>query len=184
MNRYIIGALACMGLAILLIILLTTTHKAAAPSKTVNLVSYANTNAVVEMIIDGPIVAPENHNSLDVSVSQYNTTFTLKQGYNGHVIKSKIFNNTENSFSNFLYALYYAGYTEGIKSNFTTDEGLCAAGDRYDFYLIDNGATIQHYWITGCSSLPKTYDGNLTSTIGLFNAQVPNFTTLAAGANL
>ncbi|HEY1644916.1 MAG TPA: hypothetical protein VGF75_00845 [Candidatus Saccharimonadales bacterium] len=185
MNRYIIGALAFLGLAILLIVLLFTGgggKKTIAPTEP-SLVSYADTNAVVKLVVDGPVVAPEDHNSVDVSVSQNSASVEVFQGYNGEVIASKTYNNTENSFKNFLYSLYYAGYSKGGTSPYTSDIGLCSTGRTYDLYLTNNGQTLQHYWQTDCSG-PKTFDGNLGLTITLFEKQIPNISNIIANANL
>ncbi|MHB1864923.1 MAG: hypothetical protein ACYCPS_02020 [Candidatus Saccharimonadales bacterium] len=184
MNRYVIGLLACIGLAILLAILLFTGGHKAAPSNVVSLPSYANTNAQVKLVQDGPIVAPQNHNTMIITVDQYTANFQLIQGYNGNVISSKIYNNSENSFKNFLYALYYAGFSQGMASNYKNDLGLCSTGDRYDFYLTENGQTLQHYWITGCSSNPKTFNGNFGLTMHLFETQIPDFNNLTSNANI
>ena len=188
MNRYIIGVLACIGLAILLIILLFTGgHKAATPThtgvQTMLLPDYSSTSADVKMVIDGPITAPQTHNSVVVTVSQSDIDFQLIQGYDGDVISSKIFNNSQNSFYNFLAAIYYAGYSDGGKVNYTTDAGLCALGERYDFYLTENGQNLQHYWATSCGG-PKSYDGNLAQTLTLFQRQVPNYGQLLNNANI
>lgn len=181
--RYIIGFLAVVGLAILIIVLLTSgSPKSKAPHKT-PLVDYANTSAVVEMVVDGPIVAPADHNTLVVDVSQSSANADLIQGYNGNVINSLASGNSENSFKNFLYALFFAGYSDSTPSTFPSDTGLCAGGDRYDFYLKENGQTLQHFWTTNCSGLPKTYAGGLGLTINLFNEQIPNISNLTSNAN-
>ncbi len=183
MNRYIIGILAVIGLGIILFILLFSSHNTTPPAKPVKLLpSYANTNAQVKMIVDGPIVAAQNHNSVVVTVSQYTATFDLIQGYDGNVIASKIFNNSQNSFKAFLYALYYAGYSNGVSSSYPSDIGLCPAANRYDFYLTLNGETLQHYWFTNCGQ--KTYNGNFGLTLYLFNGQIPNIIQMVNGANI
>lgn len=179
MNRYIIGFLAVIGLALLLIILLFTGgHKTITPSKVKSLPYYANTSAQVKMIVDGPIVAPQNHNSVVITVSQYNATIDLIQGYDGNVISTRSYPNTENSFKNFLYALYYAGFSQSISSPYPSDIGLCSTGERYDLYLILNGNTLEHSWITSCNSYPKTFNGNLDLNVSLFNDQIPDYYSL------
>jgi hypothetical protein len=185
MNRYIIGSLAFIGLVILLVVILFT--GGGSPKKTIPapLYSYANSQAYVQMVVDGPIVAPQNHNSVKITINRNSANFELIQGYNGHVISSKTFSNSENSFRNFLYALYYAGYSNGtVNSQYPSDIGLCPTGDRYDMYLVNNGNIITHYWVTNCSNTPKTYNGNFGLTLLLFNRQIPNIGTLSQNANL
>jgi hypothetical protein len=136
------------------------------------------------MTIVGPIVAPQNHNEVQISVNQSNTTFELMQGYDGNVVSSKSYNNTEASYDAFLHALQVADFTKGSNAaDLRDDGGYCSTGDRYIFELIQNGSDLERYWVTNCSA-PKTYGGNANLTISLFEAQVPDYSTLSENANL
>ena len=188
MNRYFFGFLVAIGLIILIVILIFSgggkpSTKAAQPAK---LPSYANTDAVVRMTIDGPITAVQSHNSVQVTVVQNSSTLNLIQGYDGNVIKSKTYPNTLNSYSAFLYSLYYSGYSEGSNAaDLSNDVGFCPSGNRYVFELIQNGKDIQRYWTTNCGgSTPKSYNGNIGQTINLFQAQIPDYNVLTQGANI
>ncbi len=184
MNRYLIGILAFLGLAIVLIVLLLTGggHKTPTPTPA-PLPSYANTGAFVQLFIDGPIVAPEDHNALSITVSQYSASFALYQGYQGNVVGYKIYNNDENSFKNFLAALYYTGFMDGRTVQYSSNIGLCATGDKYDLYLNYDGQTIEHYWTTSCSNITSSYTGDMAATLSLFNAQIPDLQTLTQNTN-
>ena len=186
MNRYLIGFFALAGLGILLaVLLLTHSTKPKTTPKPINFSTYAYSSSEVTVNIDGPIVANESHNSIIVSVNKDSASYSLIQGYDGNVISSKIFNNTQNSYKNFLYSLYYAGYTEGeLLSGFPNNIGLCSSGTKYDYYLYNNGQTIQHFWTTNCPGTPKTYLGNQPQTLSLFEAQIPNFGTLSQNTNI
>lgn len=189
MNRYIIGFLAFIGLGILLTVLLIgggSNNKVQqhATTKPKLLYDYANTSAEVKMVIDGPIVSPEKHNSVVVTVGQNSANFELIQGYDGNVISSKSYNNTENSYRNFLYAIYYAGFSDGVKSNVSSDIGLCASSDRYDFYLINGSRILKHYWTTNCGGDPRTFGGLLNTVISLFRKQIPDYNQLSQQANI
>jgi hypothetical protein len=185
MNKYVIGILAFLGLAIVLIVLLVTGggHKATPTVTPPNLQSYANTDAYVQLFIDGPIVAPEDHNALSITVNQYSISFALYQGYQGNVINYQLYNNDENSFQNFLASLYYAGFMDGRTVPYANNLGLCATGDKYDLYLNYDGQTIEHYWTTSCSNIISSYTGNMAATLDLFNAQIPNIKTITQTAN-
>lgn len=187
MNRYLIGFLAFIGLGILLAVLLIGGSSNNVQHPTIKpklLYNYANTSAVVRMVIDGPIVAPQNHNSVVVTIGQNSSDFELIKGYDGNIISSKTYNNTQNSYRNFLYAIYYAGFTNGVKSNISSDIGLCASSDRYDFYLINGNNVLKHYWITNCGNDPKTFGGSLYTVIDLFRTQIPNYNQLSQQANI
>ena len=184
MNRYVIGALALVGLTILLILILAGGHRRVPAPQVKSLPSYAYTNSEVSVVVAGPIVAPQNHNEARIVISKNSSVFTLYQGYDGDVIDSKIFNNTQNSYSNFLYALYYAGFGKSINTTIPNNKGLCSTGNRYDFYLKNNGQTVGHAWATDCTATPNSFGGNLGRTMSLFEAQIPQINTYTQNANL
>jgi hypothetical protein len=185
MNRYLVAMIVSLGLIILLIVLLVgggSKKSTLFPTKL--LPAYANSNAVVRLTIDGPIVANQNHNYLQVTVGQNAVTYNLFQGYNNNVIVSKIYNNNLNSYRAFLYALYYAGFSEGNNNpKLSNSTGYCSIGDVFTFELIQNNHDIQKYWATNCSSTPKTFNGQLSSVVDLFKAQVPNYYQLTSKGN-
>lgn len=184
MNRYIIGALALIGLTILLILILTTGHRRVPAPQAESLPSYSNSNSEVSVTIAGPIVAPQNYNEATIAINQNSSSFTLYQGYDGHVIDTQVFNNTQNSYKNFLYALYYAGFEKTINTSIPSNNGLCPTGNRYDFYLRNNGSVVSHTWVTNCSATPQSFGGSLGLTLGLFEAQIPQINNYTRNANL
>jgi hypothetical protein len=185
--RYFIGFLVTIGLIIVLIILLFTGGGGSGPKKpktTMSLADYASTGAVVRLTIDGPIVADQNHQAVQITVGQDDTTYEQIQGYQGTVVNQQSFVNNQNSYSNFLYALGRAGFTQGDSSKALANEkGYCPTGNRYIFELINNGTTVQRYWSTSCSG-PKTYKGSRSLTLTLFEAQVPNYNNLTQDLNI
>jgi hypothetical protein len=78
-----------------------------------------------------------------------------------------------------MLSLSHAGFTKGNADKALSDErGYCPLGSRYIFELIDeNGKTIERYWATSCGK-PKTYQGNVSLTRSLFQAQVPDYSRL------
>lgn len=189
--RYFIGFLITIGLIILLIVLLFTgggdkknnqSDGTKRPKTVQQLADFASTNAVVRMTIDGPINADQDHQSVQITVGNDDTTYQQFQGYQGTVTSQQAFTNNQAAYSNFLFALGHAGYLLGDDNKLLDNEkGYCPLGDRYVFELIEGGNTIQRYWATSCSKTPNTYKGNLSLTITLFQAQVPNYDTLVSG---
>ena len=178
MTRYFLAFLATFGLILLLLVLLF--HGGSKPKTPTGrtLSSYASTDAVVRMTIDGPINADQNHQAVRVTVGRDDVTFEQIQGYQGNVVNEQTFSNNEPAYENFLLALAHAGYTQGNKSSALKDErGYCPLGDRYVFELTQEDQEIERYWATGCGS-PKTYLGVLSLTIQLFENQVPGYTDL------
>jgi hypothetical protein len=184
MNRYILGFLIAIGLIVLIIVLIFSGGKPSTPKVTPEaLPSYANSNSEVKMTIDGPITAIQNHNTIEVMVTQNSATYDLIEGYNDNVISSKVYPNTQNSYQAFLSSLYYAGFSRGsMASDLSNNTGYCSSGSRYTFELINNGQDVYRYWATNCAG-SKTYEGNLVQTIGLFKLQIPDFNNLSQSAN-
>jgi len=186
--RYFIGYIITIGLLIVLILFLVSGgggkksgHGAAVP-KLLN--SYAYTDAEVRLVLDGPINADENHQTIDITVDSLDATYTQTQGYDGTVVNSQTFPNTQNSYYAFLTALMQEDYTAGTSlTGFNSDTGLCPLGDRYNFEIIQNGQMLQNYWSTTCGGV-ATFKGNIPSTLDLFEAQIPNYDSLSASVAL
>jgi hypothetical protein len=183
--RYFIGFLVTVGLIILLIVLLFHGGgKSKVPSTSKTLTSYASTNAQVSLTIDGPINATSLHEQIRITADNANVTYEHIKGYDGQVIDTQIFANTENSYDVFLHALLHAGFTKGDNAAALRDErGYCPTGDRYIFELKQDNHSLERYWATTCGK-PKTYLGAVDLTVRLFQAQVPGYENLTQGIEL
>jgi|SRR5579884_2678074 len=183
LNRYFIGFIATVGLIIILIILIFHGGgKSKVPVTNRTLDSYANTDAQVTLTIDGPINADQNHQQVKIIVSQNDATFEQIQGYQGNVVNRKSYANNVDSYTNFLFALERANFTKGIKSS-QDERGYCPLGDRYIFELNQDGNELERYWATSCGT-PKTYSGDVSLTISLFQNQIPDYDNLTSNINL
>lgn len=174
--RYIFGFLIAIGLSILLVVLLMSGGKKGAPhAQSKTLINYADSDAQVSMLIDGPINADPQHHQVLVTVNKNNVTYEHIEGYQGHAVDTRIYSNNEAAYDAFLHALMRVGFTLGNNNPTLRDgDGYCPGGDRYTFKLTQDGATIEKYWNTSCNNT-KTYLGNTNLTMSLFEAQVPNF---------
>jgi hypothetical protein len=182
--RYFIGFLVTVGLVIILVILLFNGGgKSKVPHTTKTLTDYATTDSNVSMTIAGPINAVSVHREQRVTVDRNNVTFEQMTGYDGQVVDTQVFANTDSAYDAFLHALQHAGFTRGNNSKALQDDvGFCSTGERYIFELNDDGKRLQRYWSSSCGS-PKTYQGSLNLTLTLFQAQVPNYSTLSTGVH-
>jgi hypothetical protein len=186
MLKYFAGFIATIVLIIILIMLIfhgggkakvNTTSKA--------LDSYATTNAEVSLTVDGPIVADQNHQAIKITVSNSAATYEQIQGYQGAVQKQQSYPNNVDAYTNFLFALERAGFTEGDTSSTLKDErGYCPLGDRYIFQLNQGGQQLERFWTTNCSGTPKTFKGNAGLTTTLFKDQIPDYDSLSNNINL
>jgi hypothetical protein len=182
--RYYIGFLVAIGLSIIIILLLfaggggSTTKKIAKP-----LISYANTDTIVSVTVDGPINATSEHESIRMSVSSTQALIQEYQGYAGTVVNSQSYPNTENAYYAFLSALSIAGFTLGNPSPaLANDTGYCPQSSRYDYRITEDGKNIEHFWSTDCGT--ATYKGNPTSTMQLFEAQLPDYGSFVSNLTL
>ncbi len=176
--RYFLAFLVTLGLILVLFTLLF--HGGSKPKTPAGkpLSSYATTDAVVRMTIDGPINADQSHQAIRITVGRDDVTYEQLQGYQGNVIKVQTYPNNGDAYVNFLLALSHAGYTLGDKSAALKDErGYCPLGDRYIFELTQQDQEIERYWATSCGK-PKTYLGAFGLTTDLFKAQVPDYNSL------
>jgi hypothetical protein len=184
MRRYFIAFIAAIILIILLIMLIFHGGSKPKVSKTNKaLDTYASTNAEVILTIDGPINADQEHQSASITVSSDSTVYEQIQGYQGDVVKQESYPNNVDAYSNFLYALEHAGFTDGNSaSDLANEKGYCPLGDRYIFELSQNGQNLERYWATSCGGI-KTYNGSLGLTLTLFQDQVPDYQDLTNNLN-
>lgn len=182
--RYFIGFLVTIGLIILLIVLLFggggSDNKSKVPTTSKALASYAATDAEVRLTIDGPVNANQLHQQVRITVGKDKAVFEQLQGYNGSVVNTKSYANSQAAYDVFLRSLSYAGFTRGNTSKDAQDErGFCPMGIRYVYELFQAGTDIQRYWSTSCGK-PKTYEGIPSLTHSLFRAQIPDYDTLTS----
>jgi len=180
--RYIVGILVAIGLVVLLIFLLFS--GGGTPQTGKSLSSYANSDAVARLTIDGPEGSQQTHHSVEIEVSRDSVTLRKLQGYDGQVIDIRSYDSNLNSYEVFLHALGHAGFTKGnTDANMKDERGYCPLGERYVFELDQDGKSIIRYWATSCGN-PKTYGGNLGITLGLFQKQVPDYDSLVSNFQL
>lgn len=175
--KYILGFFVTVLLLIVLVMLLVFggDDKKSVPSTSKTLASYSNSEAETRLTIDGPINAPEMHRATRITVSQTKTTLEQLRGYDGQVIDTKTFDNTQTSYLSFLRALELAGFTKGdTAESLKNDRGYCPLGTRYIFELENNGKKLERFWATTCNGA-KSYQGNTGLTVQLFKNQIPNY---------
>lgn len=150
----------------------------------INLNSYATTNAVAQLTIDGPVNSDKEHQQVQISVDNTTTQFEILKGYQGSVATNKTFANNTDSFAAFLHALNVAGFIKGnTDPKLADDRGYCPDGDRYVFELTEGDKTIVHFWSTECGS-QGTYGGDTQQTLDLFQNQVPGYNDLTDNVNI
>jgi hypothetical protein len=155
-----------------------------APSKTIKLTDYAkNPNVTLRMTTAGPINANENHRTIEISISSTSRSVNVFTGYQGQVLTANTFNNNEPAFSEFLAALNRALFTREARvgENINPD-AICPTGNRTHYTITDGGKTEMDLWAASCAG--GSFGGNRPLTNSLFQAQIPNYSTLTSGVSL
>ena len=179
------------GVAIVIILLVLVLylifhHSAPAPSTSRKLETYSNDpSAQVSMLIDGPVNAPSLHNQVQIIITDHSSTINVLKGYNGTIIRSKVYANTAASFHVFLRSLMYAEFNTGSNNpNLSEASGYCPLGDRYIFSFNADGSQKQRYWTTDCPGDPHTFDGNKALCMQLFENQIPDYGSFTGNLNI
>jgi hypothetical protein len=173
--RYFTGFLIAIGLIILIFVIILKGGGSKAPS--LNLNSYANSDATIQLTIDGPITADQTHQQIQIAISPTDSGIEMLQGYQGSVTNSKTYLNNQNAYSVFIHALANTGFTKGVSStNLDSEVGACSSGERYIFTLTEGGSTVAEYWSTSCGG--GTFGGNINVAMNLFEQQIPDFSTI------
>ena len=184
--RFLVGFVISIGLIILAFVLILHSFRPSSPPSSLpSLINYANSDTTVEMTIDGPINADQEHYQLQMTVGQTLSILNLDKGYEGVVVTSDNYNNNSNSYAEFLRSLDLAGYRKGNSSSTANSDprGYCPLGERYSFQIISGGRTVQNYWATTCGG-QGTFQGNVNLVKTLFMAQMPDFDTVISNTDL
>jgi hypothetical protein len=148
------------------------------------LVDYADTNVKTRMIISGDIRSRLEHNEVVVTVGHDSVVAQVIEGYEGDVIRSRRYSNTEAAYRSFLAGLK-AGQFVNLQTTLNENYlGSCPLGQRYYFEMYDSTETVFESWATSCSKRDGTFDGELSTVRTLFRNQVPDYQDLTKGLNL
>lgn len=148
------------------------------------ILDYADTNVKTSILESGPIINEDEHRQIGIVVGRDSVVLTVYRGYNGDVIKRRQYPNTEASYRSFLAALRAESFTDTQTSLNTNYLGACPRSSRYYFEMASSTENVYESWATDCSSKIGTFDGNLSDVRNLFQAQVPNYSTLTRNVNI
>lgn len=174
--KYFFGFLASIGLVILVFVLVLRGFGGKHGVARNPLTDYANSDAIVRITVDGPIVSDQQHQAYRITVGRSEMRIETLQGYQYDPIDTKTYQNTQEGYANFLRALDIAGFTKGTKdpdSQAQDERGVCAFGDRYIFEIINGTSQVERYWSTTCGG-QGTFKGNTVTAKRLFDKQIPS----------
>lgn len=183
--KYFLGFLASIGLIILAFVLVL--HGVGSGSKDkpkpTPLVDYANTSRTVELTVQGPVTADENHKAVRITVGQNSKQIEILQGYDETVATTQSYPNTESAYAEFLRALDLNGFTRGTTTTANKDDrGYCSSGYRYAVAMYDGADQKQRFWASSCGR--GSFAGNITVMRTLFQKQIPDYNKVAGNLSL
>lgn len=186
--RYLIGFLLFIAALILLLVFVFrggSKTSTPATSSTINLTSYAQTDSVLKVTIEGPQIATENHRAIRITVGRDIREVEVLKGYNEEVLRSNVYSNDQAAFDEFIRGVNLAGFIKANKASAQTDErGFCATGMRY-IYELDNGSQhITRLWSDSCGDKQATFAGTGPLIRQLFEAQIPDYLKLTGDVSL
>ncbi len=141
-------------------------------------------NTTLRLYVDGPVIADENHQSMQIDVTPKNRTITLFKTYNSTVFKKTTYENNQKAFEAFAQALDKAGFTStGQSQKDTKYAGDCALGRVYHLVFIQGEKAVQDLWSTSCGTT-RTFNGSMGMVLTLFKNQIPNYIEATAGSTV
>jgi len=182
--KYFLGFLATIGLIVLAFVLILHGIGGSKPkTKPTPLVSYSNTTRTVELTIEGPVTADENHKAVRITVGRDSKQLEILQGYDEIVSKTQSYANNEPAYAEFLRALDLNGFTKGVTTTANEDDrGYCSAGYRYILAMYDGGDQKQRFWASSCGR--GSFAGNTTVMRTLFQKQIADYNAVAGNLSL
>jgi len=184
--RYIIGLLIGIGLIVLTFILIFKAFSGpgAPKTQTIDLNSYATTDAVVRVTFNGPVTYNSSHQSIRITVGADQVLYEQIQGYQGTLVKSQTYPNNRDAYAVFLRALNFQGFTKGDPSKPKDERGYCPLGRTYVYEGLTGGDNIFRWWNDSCTANEGNFLGQGGTIRQLFTRQVPDYNTISRGVSL
>jgi len=140
----------------------------------------------VRMTVRGPIVADEEFQSYQISVSPNSRNLTTYKGYLDSVVDQNNLGNNTAAYEQFVYALDKANLSKGTALEGDKDDirGVCATGRVYEFDIMNAGSEVKHLWTSTCRGSSGSLNASVEQLKELFTNQIPNATATIRKVNL
>lgn len=146
----------------------------------------SDVDSAVRMTVRGPILADENFNSYQITISPTARDMTTLGGYQNRVIDTKRLSNSTSAYEEFVHALSrvdFANIAEGPEV-LSDVRGVCAEGRLYTFDLLQAQSVVRTSWVTSCRNVEGSFRGNAVASRDLFQRQIPDADVLIRSLNL
>lgn len=186
-SRFIIFLTVIVGLALLLVLIFGRKKPSSSTTKSItnqpaSLVDYANRDSKVVFVVDGPIIAEEDHRSVRITVGRGSRTLEIIKGYQNNVIESHRFDNNKDAYKTFLYAIARYNFAKKRTTKLENVTGACPQSQRYLLQLYDNNDKKQDLWTATCTK--GTSGADYAQIRVLFQKQIPDYSKLLGSTQL
>ena len=154
------------------------------PSQDVSITASADSGLTTRITTSGAIVGDEDFRSIRISVTKTKRTLEIMKGYQNIVTEVVSFKNNQPAYESFLRAIELEGFNESKKGSSEDERGFCPTGTRTIYEAIGDATIDQRLWSGSCSNRIGTFDGDTRGVIGLFQAQIPNYSKLVRDVDL
>lgn len=171
---------------ILLISLIIWIFRPRTPDPVDEIVSAPQQYSAVRYVQEGEITAPEEHNTIVITVTSTSRRIEVYRGYDVGPKRSDTFPNNQASYDKFYAGLKSSGFFESRENTNDLDrEGFCPLGKRFD-YQAGTDIAIPEYdvWGASCSARAGTFAGKASTVKRLFTNQIPEYSTFIKGVRL
>jgi hypothetical protein len=181
--KYLIGILVVIALLVAAIVVMAGRPPAdrRETQKQIDLTEFVDTPASVAHTREGRIVGEEEHTTIRITVNRNQRKIEHIRGYNGQVVNSLTYPNTQPAFDHFMHALVVAGFTAQQEPGHESHKGVCPFGDRFIYELIKDGRQITRSWSTSCRREDGNFAGRADQVRRLFTGQIPQYREFTRG---
>jgi hypothetical protein len=143
--------------------------------KPVNIADFATTDTQVRISARGPVQNNQEHEAMTITVGRSEAVGVLFTGYEGQVSRTEQTASNEIAYKSFLSALHNSSFTAIQRPPRDIQyDGACPKGTRYTFEFIGGNNLPPSTWATTCGKKTGTFAGDLSTTLLLFQRQLPS----------
>lgn len=184
--RYIIGVFGAILVLLVVFVLIFTKGNDSNPATTpapIHLVDYAAKNSTVSYTTVGSVVGEEQQRNIRIVVTPTERRLEILSGFGQDTLSSQSFPNTAVGYENFLSALGGQGFTSSKKTSIEDPRSICPQGQRFEYVVTNDGQSVSDLWSVSCDR-SGTFNGRASIVQSLFQAQIPDYSTLTSDVTL
>lgn len=180
----IVGIIVVALIAIILIISRgpSTTTEVTGP---ISMLSYQYKNAEITHTTFGQLVGQDQRRGIRITITSSERRLDILSGYEESILVSQSFPNTQDAYTEFLFAMQNLRFTHEREAVPSDLRGVCPTGRQYVYAIRNSGNTDLSTWSTSCSAKQGTFNGTSALRVRqLFQMQIPDYRKLVSDVRL